>query len=113
MSIDPNVNPNRRARKMKIKTEVGALVATTAHEGANLMKFGLKAGSNLAEALYIETQSLVHSSRMDGLLDQLEASVEAIEALSEYGHSKEDIAKEVAILKEAHIVKVRGVANNG
>ena len=96
----------RRTKKMSVKKEIGDLVAVTAKEASNTAKHALGTLSNLAEALRLETDSLVISARLDKMVDELDLQVESIYALKEYGMSDEDIETKVKVLRDAHVTKV-------
>lgn len=102
-TVQPSV---RRVRRKSIKSEVSSVVVTTLSESKKSIEFGLKGTANLLELAYNETSVLVHESRVNVLSEKLEASIEAISALVEYGHSQKEIDKEVSMLKADHIRQV-------
>ena len=104
----------RRNKRLSVKSEVSDLVAVTAKEASSVIKHTLGTASNIAEAIHLETSSFVIGARADKLQDELEAKIEAIQSLAQYGHTQEDIEKEVKKLRDNHITKVlaeAGVTN--
>lgn len=96
----------RRTKKKSIKGEVSSVVTTALSESKKSIEFGLKGTANVLELVYNETSVLAHESRVNVLTEKLEASIEAIQALEEYGHSQEDINAEIKVLKQDHIKRV-------
>lgn len=96
-----------RRRRPAVKRELSNLVATTAKESSTTIQFALKATSNIMEMLHIETKSLVRGSKLDSIQDELETKLEAIESLSTYGISTEEINKMKADAVSAFQTKIK------
>ena len=97
-------------RRRNVKTELSGLTTTVLHESVNIAKFGLKGTANLMEVVFNETQSLAYDSRVSGLSDQLESTIEAVQSLVDFGHSQEAIDKEIAKLKDEYVANVLALA---
>ncbi len=93
-------------RRTSVKKELGQTVVTVLSSSRKTIEMGFEMTTNLFEVARNETSNLVHDSRVSGLLDRLEASIEAMESLGDYGHSKKDIEVKCKALKDQYIKDV-------